>query len=297
MLSSMKATSSAVRASGPCTWPGSQASGIGWFGVRPGVGRMPTMPQNAAGIRMEQPKSVPCASGTMPVATATAEPPDEPAGLSAGFHGLRVGPNSALLVLAPQANSGVLVFASTMAPDALRRRTTSASSSGTWSLNNGDAKVVRMPAVGVMSLIATGKPCRAPSGSPFTTAASAARAASRARSAASVTIALSFELIRSITAKWASSTSTGLTSPLRIRRASSRADLRVRLTSIMLSLCSLEHNLFRKPESTFRDHALFAGPVDEAPLDQQEQQVEPVAERAGGEDGGVHVGHREQLLR
>ena len=78
---------------------------------------MPTMPQNAAGMRMEQPKSVPCASGTMPVATATAEPPDEPAGLSAGFHGLRVGPNSALLVLAPQANSGVLVFASTMAPE------------------------------------------------------------------------------------------------------------------------------------------------------------------------------------
>ena len=48
------------------------------------------MPQNAAGIRIEQPKSVPCAIGSMPAATATAEPPDEPAGLSAGFHGLRV---------------------------------------------------------------------------------------------------------------------------------------------------------------------------------------------------------------
>jgi hypothetical protein len=34
----------------------------------------------------------------MPVAAATAEPPEEPAGLSAGFHGLRVGPNNALLV-------------------------------------------------------------------------------------------------------------------------------------------------------------------------------------------------------
>ena len=52
---------------------------------------MPTMPQNAAGMRIEQPKSVPCASGTMPVATATAEPPEEPAGLNAGFQGLRVG--------------------------------------------------------------------------------------------------------------------------------------------------------------------------------------------------------------
>src|SRR5262249_27193635 len=122
------------RASGPCTWPGSQASGIGWFGVRPGVGRMPTMPQNAAGMRMEQPKSVPWASGTMPVATATAEPPDEPAGLSAGFQGLRVAPNTAFTVLAPVANSGVLVLPSTMAPAALRRPITSASSDGTLSL-------------------------------------------------------------------------------------------------------------------------------------------------------------------
>ena len=69
------------------------------------------MPQNAAGMRIEQPKSVPCASGTMPVATATAEPPDEPAGLSAGFQGLRVAPNTSLTVLAPVANSGVLVLA------------------------------------------------------------------------------------------------------------------------------------------------------------------------------------------
>ena len=51
-----------------------------------------------------------------------------------------------------------------------------------------------MPAVSVMSLIATGRPCRAPSGSPFTTAVSAARAASRACSAASVTIALSLRV-------------------------------------------------------------------------------------------------------
>ena len=89
------------------------------------------MPQNAAGIRIEQPKSVPCAIGTMPVATATAEPPEEPAGLSAGFQGLRVAPKIAFTVLAPVANSGVLVFATTMAPAALSRRTASASSAGT----------------------------------------------------------------------------------------------------------------------------------------------------------------------
>src|SRR5262245_28542005 len=109
-------------------------------------------------MRIEQPKSVPCASGSMPVATATAEPPEEPAGDSSGFHGLRVAPNNSLTVLAPVANSGVLVLASTIAPAALRRRTTSASSVGTLFLNSGEPYVVRMPAVGVMSLTPNGRP-------------------------------------------------------------------------------------------------------------------------------------------
>src|SRR4030081_3022795 len=136
IASSISAASSAVRANGPLTWPGSQASGIGQFGVSPGVGRMPTMPQNDAGIRIEQPKSVPCAKGTIPVATATADPPDEPEGLHARLPGLRGRPNRSLRVLAPAANSGVLVLPSTMAPAAFSRRTTSASSVGTLFANN-----------------------------------------------------------------------------------------------------------------------------------------------------------------
>src|SRR4051794_34055487 len=114
---------------------------------------MPTMPLNDAGMRIEQPKSVPCASGTMPVATATAEPPDEPDGLSAGFHGFRVTPNTSLKVLAPAANSGVLVLPSTMAPAFLRRVTASAASVGTESLNSGEAKGGRMAAGGGVFLI------------------------------------------------------------------------------------------------------------------------------------------------
>src|SRR3981189_3738460 len=84
MASSISAASSAVRARGPCTWPGSQASGIGQFGVSPGVGLIPTKPENEAGIRIEQPKSVPCPSGTILLSTTTADPPEEPAGLNAG---------------------------------------------------------------------------------------------------------------------------------------------------------------------------------------------------------------------
>ena len=72
--------------------------------------------------------------GPMPVATATAAPPLEPPQVSAGFHGLRVAPNTALNVFPPAPNSGVFVLPTTMAPAALRRWTTRSSASGTWSL-------------------------------------------------------------------------------------------------------------------------------------------------------------------
>src|SRR2546427_11742382 len=132
MTDSISAVSATVRAMGPVTLHGSHASGAGWTGTRPGEVRKPTTPQNAAGRRSEPPRSVPWASGPRPVASATAPPPVEPPGVSAGFQGLRVTPKPSLKVLAPAPNSGVLVLPSTMAPAAFRRATTSASSSGTW---------------------------------------------------------------------------------------------------------------------------------------------------------------------
>lgn len=45
----------------------------------PGVGRIELTPQNAAGVRRLPPVSEPVHRGAMPVAKATAEPPDEPA--------------------------------------------------------------------------------------------------------------------------------------------------------------------------------------------------------------------------
>jgi len=69
---------------------------------------MPTTPQKLAGLRSEPPMSVPCATHAVPVATATAAPPEEPAAERAVFHGLRVAPNTSLKVLAPAPNSGVL---------------------------------------------------------------------------------------------------------------------------------------------------------------------------------------------
>src|SRR3984893_5142056 len=134
-----------------------------------------------------------------------------------------------------------------------------------------------MPAVGVTSLIATGNPCSDPSFSPRITAASACCANTSAPSATSVTIALSLGLTRAIVARWASSTSTGLTALVAISDASSTAVLRLRL-SVMLDF-------------------LLARPVHEATLDREKEEIEAIAERAGGEDRGIHVGHIEQLLR
>ena len=72
---------------------------------------MPTTPQKLAGLRNDPPMSEPCATQAMPVASATAAPPDEPAAERVLFHGLSVRPNTSLKVLAPAPNSGVFDIA------------------------------------------------------------------------------------------------------------------------------------------------------------------------------------------
>src|ERR1700742_832611 len=66
-------------ASGPCV-------------IRPRETFRPTRPQFDAGRRIDPPPSVACAIGTMPAATHAAEPPEEPPGVCARFHGLCAGP-------------------------------------------------------------------------------------------------------------------------------------------------------------------------------------------------------------
>src|SRR5947208_15263112 len=88
----------------------SQPRGRMGAGMRPGVGRIEATSQKLAGVRTEPPKSVPWATGTMPAATATADPPDDPPEVSAGSNGLRVGPHNLLVQTAPKPNSGVLGF-------------------------------------------------------------------------------------------------------------------------------------------------------------------------------------------
>ncbi len=53
-------------------------------------------------------------------------------------HGFRVGPNTGLNVCEPAPHSGVFVLPTMIAPAARMRETSSSSTSGTWSRNDGE---------------------------------------------------------------------------------------------------------------------------------------------------------------
>ena len=73
------AASRTVRASAPSIVLPAHASPVtGPWLTRARVGLSPTSPHSLAGMRMDPPPSLACATGTMPAATAAAEPPDEP---------------------------------------------------------------------------------------------------------------------------------------------------------------------------------------------------------------------------
>jgi len=111
MASNSSARSSTLRAMGPSTPSVESILEKTLAATRPGEGRMPTTPQKLAGLRSDPPRSEPCATQAMPVASATAAPPEEPEAESAVFHGLRVTPKTSLKVWPPAPNSGVLDMA------------------------------------------------------------------------------------------------------------------------------------------------------------------------------------------
>ena len=95
----------------------------GPWAIRPGLGRKPMTEQKLAGLRKLPPRSLPVASQTWPAASAAAEPPDEPPGVRAPFHGFCVCPKTSLKVCDPAPSSGVLALATTTAPLVSRRST------------------------------------------------------------------------------------------------------------------------------------------------------------------------------
>ncbi len=89
--------------------------------VRPRVGFRPTSPQHDAGMRIEPPPSFACASGTMPLATAAADPPDEPPVVRPCCQGLCVGPYAVGSVVGTRPSSGVFVRPRTTKPASMYR--------------------------------------------------------------------------------------------------------------------------------------------------------------------------------
>src|SRR4029450_12312806 len=76
-------------------------------GLRARVGFKPNTPEAEAGIRIEPPPSLACATGRMRGETAPAAPPDEPPEECSRFQGLRVGPCSRDSVVGIRPNSGL----------------------------------------------------------------------------------------------------------------------------------------------------------------------------------------------
>src|ERR1700730_1138282 len=97
-------------------------------GIAPKLGLNPPTPLKAAGRTTEPNVWLPSASGTIPAATAAADPDDDPPGVWLLFQGLTVGPGWR------QANSVDTVLPKIVAPRWRSRSTTQASAAGTWSL-------------------------------------------------------------------------------------------------------------------------------------------------------------------
>ena len=73
--------SATVRARGPLTEKPSSGNDVGHVGVRPTLGRKPTMLLKLPGLRSDPARSLPSAIGSMPVASAAPAPPLEPPAL------------------------------------------------------------------------------------------------------------------------------------------------------------------------------------------------------------------------
>src|SRR5699024_8435341 len=139
--------------------------------------------------------------------------------------GLRVVPNSGLKVWEPAANSGTLVLPVEITPARCSRSMITALAVGTLSSNRGEPKVVRIPAVGMLSLCVSGTPKNGgssrPSARAVSSCASAAAARSSAASSTRVTTALIAGLTASMRPRCSRSASVGRSRPVRMAVASS----------------------------------------------------------------------------
>src|SRR5215831_402795 len=93
---------------------------------------MPVIAHMEAGLRTDPPVSVPRAAGSIPAASATPQPLEEPPGKWLPPHGFTAGGHGRSKEGPPMANSCVASFPIRMAPAELRRWVTVASLAATF---------------------------------------------------------------------------------------------------------------------------------------------------------------------
>ena len=129
----MSATSATLVAIGPTVSNVGQSGNTPSVGMRPHSDLSPTMPQHAAGRRIEQPVSLPMPMSQSPAASAAALPPDDPPVVRPGCAGLRTVPYHGFWLVTPHANSCRFALPTITAPASTSRCTAGAVRSGTWS--------------------------------------------------------------------------------------------------------------------------------------------------------------------
>jgi hypothetical protein len=230
MTSRSRALSRTLRDMPPRTTSPYQCCDRGATEMRPRVGLRPTSPQAEAGMRIDPPPSAPSATGTVPVATATADPPDEPPGERSRSKGLRVTPVARLSVNGNWPNSGIVVRPTMTAPAARRRRTTSLSAVRGVELP-APPRVVTSPVTSYSSLTTMGTPARGRSALGPTASSSSASAS--ALSARTTVKALTGPLRSSMRARAACTVSRALMRPSRTAAAVATAS---RVPRVWLSM-------------------------------------------------------------
>ncbi len=185
---------------------------------------------------MEPPVSVPMASGASKEASAAEEPPPEPPGMRVRSQGFPVGPYALFSVEDPMANSSMLVLPRMTTSAAFSFLVRVASYGGTQPSRIFEPTVVGMSCVVKMSLSASGTPASGPSFSPASRLASTARACASAPSRSMCRKAWTFSSMASIRARWASVTSTAVSSPEAILAAISAA---VSLMMVLMSVMAV----------------------------------------------------------
>ncbi len=151
-------------ASGPCVET-SIHDGIGRRPISPAVGFRPARPQNAAGVRIEPPPSVPVASGTRPAASAAPDPPRraarrplEPPGVARRAEDVVVGPS-----LERELGDVRPADDRSRPPRTIRSTVISLRSAAGRSSIVREPKFVTMPTTSVLSLTRSGRPASGPS--------------------------------------------------------------------------------------------------------------------------------------